>query len=318
METSAHPGPPDWESGSARPVRLENPEGTAAAWIAVEHGANCIAYTVRRAGGWVDVFHSAPRAELAAFPSRYGCPVLFPFPGYVRGASYTWGGVRRALPPNVPGTPHHAHGFAHDRPWVVADVSASHLTAELRTPTALRPDERRAYPFEVMLRITVELREDALHIRLEARNDGKMAAPVGLGLHPYFATGPEARSSWRARLPGRSVRLLSADAAADNLGEAAACLGLPPTDRALLVGASDLGENPIVRLERAQGDLAVTCTLADGFTHVLLYAPAGRASVAIEPLTCAPGAAAEGGVRRGLLPGETLRAALVTRLEPSR
>jgi len=312
--------PPDPTISRDTLVRLEDPSGEAAAWIAPEHGANCVAYAVRHAGTWVQLLHSPDPAALDSFPTRFGCPILFPFPGYVTDSVYVWRGVTRVLPANLPGTAQFAHGFAHDRPWRIESVSPAKFEAEMNTARDLGALERSAYPFDVRLRVTVELRDRALVMRLEATNDGRDDAPVGLGLHPYFdAAALGERSTVHVRLPSGSVRTLSAGPAASEGTELGPDVQMPSTGRAFLGTASGLGDETVVSIAGPRADRSVRLSFLQGFRHLVIYAPADRPSVALEPLTSAHSAASrpEGDPSglAALRSGASLRAAVIIRLE---
>jgi len=83
--------PPGWEADEGRLLRFADPSGAAIAWFAPEFGGNCIGYAVRRAGGWAQIIHVAGPQVLRESPTRFGIPILFPFPGHVRGSRYTPG-----------------------------------------------------------------------------------------------------------------------------------------------------------------------------------------------------------------------------------
>ena len=82
-------------------VRLSDAHGAALAWIAPEAGANCIAFAVRRASEWVNLLFSAGPDALRSRPTRFGIPLLAPFPGLLPGGSYTWRGIEYRLAPNA-------------------------------------------------------------------------------------------------------------------------------------------------------------------------------------------------------------------------
>jgi aldose 1-epimerase len=246
---------------------------------------------------WIDqqwrhlLFIERPDA-LRARPTRYGCPVLFPFPGYVRNARYHWCDSTRTLPINGPDGRSHVHGFAHDRPWRVVDTGDGSVTLELATSRDLTIAEQNAYPFDIVLRQGVTLSNRVLTIALEATNKGSDVAPVGLGLHPYV--DPSILNSPRldlvAGLPGASRRILDGSVPT---GELQAVPSNAWTLRGLeepVICLTDLGDDASALLHGADGRI-VHCALDAGWTDIVLYAPPDQPSVALEPLTCALSAA---------------------------
>ena len=198
--------PPGWEQDAGRLLRFADPDGEAIAWLAPEFGGNCVGYAVRRTAGWQQILHAAGPEALRAAPTRFGLPILFPFPGHVRNSRYHWAGVEHRLPPNVPGRHHYVHGFAQFHPWRVERSGADGVIAEFSTLTDLPDNAAAGYPFAVSLRLTLQLTAGKLLVRLAATNEGEEEAPVGLGLHPYFALDALGgdRTAVRAWLPGRS------------------------------------------------------------------------------------------------------------------
>lgn len=309
------PTPPGWEDAPQRLVRLVDPSGEAAAWVVGDLGANCIAYAVRRPDGWVQVLDPGTPGALAGRPTRFGCPVLFPFPGHARGARYRWGGVERALPPNGAGSGDYTHGFAPRLPWRVEGASPDAIACEFLTTRDLPGGtEAAGYPFAVRLRLAVRLADRALTIALTATNEDTRAAPLGLGLHPYIAIAAlgGVRAAVRAELPGHAEhRLAGPIPTGERLAVAGREVGLPPLGETLLVPRTDLGPRPEAILRGQADGPRVRLACIEGVRDLLLFAPPTENSVSLEPLATAPGAASQPeGHPDGLLalaPGATHR-----------
>lgn len=311
-------GPPGWEGRGAQLIRIVDPLGGAVAWLAPDCGANCVGYAVRRpGGGWVQVFHVAGPRALRERPDRSGCPVLAPFPGLLPRARYRWAGATYALPPNTPGGAGTLHGFAHTRPWRFVERDPTAATVELATATDLDADARAGYPFDLRLRLTARLADAALTLDLAATNEGDRAAPVGLGLQPYFAVDPLGgdRARVRACLAGRAERLLSPPLPTGGLRPIASpVVAVPPVAGKVLIARTDLGDDPRAHLVGPDGGGRVVLTAVAGVRDLLLFAPPGQPAIALSPLSCAPSAAAlpEGDPDGlpALPPGATLRLAV--------
>src|SRR4051794_25598932 len=86
--------PPGWEAiaDAALLHRIEAPSGGAVAWVCPEIGGNTVAYAVEVGGEWLQVLGIATPDVLREDSSKYGLPVLFPFPGRMRTGRYRWGG----------------------------------------------------------------------------------------------------------------------------------------------------------------------------------------------------------------------------------
>ncbi|MEO6061665.1 MAG: aldose 1-epimerase [Thermoflexales bacterium] len=268
---------PGW-AGSAL-IRLADPQGAALAWIAPEAGANCLAFAVMRAGGWVNLLFSAGPDALRSRPTRFGIPLLAPFPGLLPGGRYTWRGAEYRLAPNAADGHSFAHGFAHDRPWRIVRRTASDVELTVSLPAALSAAERAGYPFEIDLWARFSLEAGTLRIEFGAVNRGRDPAPLGLGLHPYFPVTSlaEHREALMVELPGFSE-----------------AVPMPPQGRALLEICPNVGDAHVARLGVARGDPAIELGVTAGARALAIYAPADQPSASIEPTTCALSAMARG------------------------
>jgi aldose 1-epimerase len=274
----------------------------------------------------------APPDVLREYPSRYGFPVLFPFPGHVRNQRYQWNGQEHVVPPTYPGGSNAVvHGFAHVRPWQMVRETPRRVVCELRTPADLDEAQAESYPFTVRVLLTVSIEDDGLTVRLAAYNEGEEPAPLALGLHPYIGEGvlgPD-RSQVRVELPGRTERVRSQSdppILAERRPASSDPVAIVPVGQTMLAARTDLSEDHHGSTARVTGLPAiggsdgwtVELWMDDGFKDVLLFAPDTQPSVSIEPHTHAPGAASQpeghpdGLV--GLEPGETLQATARLRL----
>ncbi len=308
--------PPHWDAAAVSPLRLEDPGGTAIAWVAPGHGGNCVGYIVRRGDAWAPVLAGTSARALRQRPTRHGCPVLFPFPGHALGARYAWGGRTYVLPVNAPSGPHHVHGFAHTHAWQVLAQAPASVTLGFSTATDLRPDERAAYPFDVRLTLRVSVAGGALGLELEATNVGDRGAPVGLGLHPYVDPGllGGRRAGVRACLPGTGERVLRGGVPTGEVRVVGPeAIAAPPEGASALVARTGFVDGAAAWLGVNGAPASVRLTVREGFREMLLFAPAEDATLSLEPLTSPISGAsqAEGhpDALPALAPGARLRAA---------
>ena len=92
----------------------------ALAQIAPHLGFNCFAFTSHVVERVVDVLDASP--EFAAGgqkPSHHGIPLLFPFPGRIRDASFEFGGQRYELQLKGAGRT----AYSARAPWAVCPYS---------------------------------------------------------------------------------------------------------------------------------------------------------------------------------------------------
>ncbi|CAN5597276.1 aldose 1-epimerase [soil metagenome] len=130
-----------------------------------------------------------PSAELGW--GHWGCYPLLPWSNRIPGGHLRYGSLVADLPVNWPDGSA-IHGLAASRPWTVLDRSA--VTAEMEVlaiegPYRVRGSQRLA------------LEADRLTLRLQATNEADEAVPVGIGIHPWFRSGP-VRLAADQRWPG--------------------------------------------------------------------------------------------------------------------
>ena len=334
--------PPGWEGAAEALFTITSPDGDAFAWICPEIGGNAIAYAVRVGDDWVHVLDVPPSPSvLRDIPSRYGLPILYPFPGGMRGGTYQWSGQTRRVPPTYPtgsdpdGATVVIHGFAHIRAWRFVEQTAGSIVLDFRTPEALDPERAASYPFQTRLVHTISLGPDGLKSELVAHNLGSEDAPLALGLHPYFGAGVlgSDRSVVQVDLPGRSTRTRSVPAAGGRAAMdggkepvAAAPIGICKQGETMHASRTDLGPYPAVATVKNLPPLAgrdgwtVTLTMDAGFRDILMFAPPLQTSISIEPQSHMPGNCSlpEGHPEglEGLAPGATRTATAWIRLVP--
>ena len=312
--TDAPETPPGWESEAEHLVTITDPSGVARAWFTPSLGGNTLAFAVRVKGAWVQVLAYADPATVQKQPTRYGCAVLFPFPGHMRGGQYQWGGTTYTLPGPLGSAGTITHGFAQKHPWHVTATTANSVTARFETPADLAPDEREAYPFPVVMTETVQITNGMLHISLEATNTGVEPIPVGIALHPYFAVTAlgGARDGVRVSLAGATERLLSPPIPTGETRPASGAFTAVPVSTvdtrsrtAFAAGAEDTltGTTGRVRFMHEEG-----------VRDLLYFAPPWQESLSLEPHSLMPSAASypEGhpdGLP-ALAPGDTVRLAV--------
>ncbi len=294
MQGDSPQRPPGWETYGDTLVRLADPEGGAAAWVAPGYGANCVAFMVCTAGRWIDVLHNDGPQALAERPSRYGCAVLFPFPGHMQDFRYAWRGETLVIPRRGSTALSFAHGFAHTHAWRVTEIAPDRVLATFATPDDLAPDERAGYPFDIRLTQTVALAGKTLRIGLHATNTGAHAAPVGLGLHPYFAVAALGgdRIQVRVDIPGRLERhaLALPVPTSEKRPVTTPTVTAPPMGETALIARTGLDRHERATLIGPTGKRIVALTFIEGVRDVVYFAPADQPSLSVEPRSCASSA----------------------------
>ena len=206
------------------------------------------------------------------------------------------------LPVNRPQDGTAIHGLSRDRPWRVAEATASRAGLE---------QEVAAAPFRYRARLAMTAEERGFVLDLHVANAGEEALPFGAGWHPWFARPRGTRLAFRAtHRCTHDARCLPVSAAAVKGldGGEDAFLGLD-THFAGWDGVARIAWPGLTLTMTAQGDLA---------PNLQVYAPRDRAVLCVEPSSHLPDAVnrpelAPLGPMRPLAPGAALSGRIVLR-----
>ncbi len=250
--------------------------------------------------------------EAAGMPDGGRGQVLAPWPNRVADGSYSWDGTDRQLPLTEVANHNAIHGLVRWLGWQVADRDDARVTLS----TTVWPTP--GYPFLLTVSATYRLDDEGLSVELRARNEGAGAAPYGVGQHPYLATASERVDDVTLTLPART-RLLVDDrgnpVGREDVGGTPYDFraGRPIGDLTLDTAYTDLlpGDDGLVRVRLEDPDgsgvelrSGAGTRWVQAFTGDTLPAPRRRAALAVEPMSCPPGAFVSGEDLVTLSPGD--------------
>lgn len=256
----------------------------------------------------VDVLRPTPAAAMGRVSRTASFP-LVPWSNRVPGGRLTFAGRTWQLRRNSDdGTAE--HGAVAEYPWHVASQTAGRIALHLESAAVVGVN----FPWAFDTELTYEVTGPDLVVGTAIVNRDSAPFPAGLGHHPYFV---------RRLLPGAEpARLVLGASAAYPLRGCVATGPAGPldartdfgTERAVGDCALDdcltgFGDSPF-RARIRHGELALTMTADEDYSHLVVYVPRGREYFAVEPVTHANGAhgLAERGVvghgLRVLEPGE--------------
>jgi aldose 1-epimerase len=129
--------------------------------------------------GTTPLMRSTTPGELGSARLSASYP-LVPYSNRIGHRHFRWGGKEYTTASNFDDNPHSVHGVAWLRAWDV--VSSS--TTELVLRHEHKADEHWPFPFVVKQHF--HLTPQQLSVQLVFTNTAEIAAPVGLGWHPYF------------------------------------------------------------------------------------------------------------------------------------
>lgn len=259
----------------------------------------------------VDGVDLVPRyPDDAPAPAASGV-VLVPWPGRIRGGRYSFDGVEHQLAISEPALGNASHGllrFGVYQPLEEGDERVI-LGADIVPQTG--------YPFHLRTRVTFLLERSGVRVTHEIENVGAAAAPVALGVHPYFQIGDVSTADLIVQSSGTTTLVLDDHKL--------------PVDEVSVDDATDLRagrrlgdlslDNGYRGLERdAEGRARHTLTAPDGrrleiwqdegFRWVQVFTtdryPGHPLAVAIEPMTAPANAFATGTDLEILQPGSVL------------
>jgi aldose 1-epimerase len=291
--------------------------------VLVEVGGGLRTYRV----GGVDLIDGYGPEEIC--PGSAG-KVLAPWPNRIRDGRYVFDGEQQQLALSEPPRHNAIHGLVSWLPWQCVAQSAESVTLECLVPA------QPGYPWPLRLRTQWSVGPEGLRVTHEASNLGPVAAPFGLGVHPYLKLPGVAVDDVVLHVPGRSRLLLdgrllpigAAKVAGSDydfteprrIGPAILdiAFGDVVVDPATVEGAT----HPLVPQPATAGRSVVTLSTVDGsaairvwadsayrwwqvFTGDTLHGERLRRSVAVEPMTCPPDAFRSGRDVVVLEPGAT-------------
>lgn len=282
---------------AANVVEICDPASGARARILASLGFNCFS--------WQPVLADGPREMLWAHPdfasgnerpSGSGIPLLFPFPGRIGQAKYSFGGRDYALEPGD-AFGNAIHGFVHKRPWRVLEHAPARVVGEFQASVD-DPSILAHWPSDFRIRVTYEVRGHELFSNIQFQNTGDRPLPCGFGTHTYF------------RLP------LAAGAAVDDTLVYAPVSKIWELKDMLATGKmlpispeTDLNGGPIAGrtfdtsyaglsaeadgwyhtwIREPQSGRTVTQLFDRQFTQCIVYIPPHREAICLEPYTCLP------------------------------
>jgi aldose 1-epimerase len=213
-------------------------------------------------------------------PLDAACFPLAPYCNRIREGRFAFAGRDIVLPPNFPPERHSIHGLAWRRPWRVESQ------AESKCVIVDDYDGAGPWPWAYRAEQRVRLGDRGCAITLVLTNRGDTAMPAGIGLHPYFRRGAEARVRFAADhvlLSDPECLPTGVTAPADHFAHFRHGATLPSeTVDHCFAGWS--GEATI------EDDLGTIAINASGAPHLHFYAPADGSALCCEPVSHTPDA----------------------------
>ena len=302
---------------SVETVTLVDDAAGTSARILPGQGFNCYGFTAHVEGRPIEVLWAAQRFEQGGQrASGSGIPLLFPFPGRIRGTQLQWESRTYELTAGD-GRGNAIHGFVHERPWRVTASSPREATGEFQASVD-DPSVLDRWPADFRIRATYSLDANTLAARIEMENPDSRPLPCGLGAHPYFCTplGGASGDDCIVTLPAAKRWEMVDMIATGKLLDVDADTNLAGGKR---FGETTL-DNGFSQLAFRDGwcagsifdpgsGLTMTIRFDDALRECVVYNPPHREAICIEPYSCIcdPFRLAQEGIDAGLrvlAPGE--------------
>lgn len=222
------------------------------------------------AGLWLGtepVLSSLPGDQMQTVRQSASYP-LVPFSNRIGHGQLQWAGTSHPLIKNFEPEPHTIHGVGWQRPWAVLE------STEQFALLSFEHKADAAWPFDFDCSQAFKLEAGALEMTLSITNQSPVAAPVGLGWHPYFPKRPgtEVQFSATGRWEMGSDKLPT---------HREAHPGLHQTLESLTVDHCFDGWGGVLTLH----DSVLRVRVSSALSRLVVYTTPQRDNIAVEPVS---------------------------------
>lgn len=277
-------------------ITIRDSASGAEAEVLVGLGFNCFRFRVSAGDQSIDAIWSEPGFEKGdKRASGSGIPILFPYPGRLRGRTLSWGGRESRLEGDD-GRGNAIHGFVHTRPWRVIEQTGCRVVGQ-SWASHDEPGLSDCWPADFRLTAAYEVSGQTLQAAYEVENPGDETLPCGLGLHPYFCVplGGGQADVCRVQVPASSRWELADMLPTGNLlpleSPESFRTGISFGDMAfddVFTGLKFSNGFCTCRVMDPNSGRQVKVAFDDAFGQCVVYNPPHREAVCIEPYTCVP------------------------------
>jgi aldose 1-epimerase len=279
----------------------------SSARVLVSQGFNCFSWRPVLSDGQREMLWAEDGFEHGdKRPSSGGNPILFPFPGRIGGAVFTFEGREYRLEPSD-AFGNAIHGFVYTRPWRVVEKQDARIVSEFQASV----DDSAIlhhWPADFLIRVSYEVRGQGLISDIHYENTGDSALPCGFGTHAYFRLPLSDRSNVSDTLVTAPVskywvleRMIPTGQQLPVRPDESLTAGLRLVEHqfdTVFTGLSTASDGRVyTRLTDPTSGRTLMQTFDTAFTQCVIYTPGHRQAICLEPYTCVPDAirlAAEG------------------------
>ena len=244
--------------------------------------------------------------------------LLFPFASRIPEGKYVFFNKEYALAQNDPNHASAIHGLVRKQHFHLTEQVIHDNEASIKFHYSLR--NAIGYPFDIDFSVQYGFQAGGkFTLTYEAKNVGNDPAPVMFGWHPYFRLGNEMVDAWKIDIP--SDEIISFDDDMIPVGKELSPISGPTSlfkktlDNCFVVKTS--GETSVTKLisDNQNVTLVIEQETGEGkFNHLVIYTPAERDCVAIEPLTANVNSFNNGDGLNVLAPGNSIKGTIGVKL----
>jgi aldose 1-epimerase len=285
--------------------------------LAPHKGAGILALFVRRGAEWLSVM---PDARDPACDLEWASFLMVPYSNRIEDGRFAFAGNHHAL---AHGADHAIHGDVRRRAWDVLEADSSHVCCRFRSSEATDMN----WPWNFSVRAEYDVSDALFTSRLLLRNRSDEPFPAGFGWHPYFRRSlTQADEPLELRIRASAVY----PDAHDTRIPSGPPTSLPPEldfregrtlDPERFIDACLCGYDGNGWIAWPRTGLRLRFHCSPYLDHLVLFNPAGKPYVAMEPVTNANNGVnlfSQGDPTSGVVvlqPGESLEARWVLEVE---
>ena len=279
-------GGPAPQAAGLAVLRMSSPAGLEAEFVP---DAGMVGCSLRHRGAEL----LGQRAGMSAYLQRgatFGIPLLAPWANRlgadvyeVAGSTVSVTGVRGV---HRDGNGLALHGLlAAAGGWQVTTATGGADRARIVARLAFTGEraEFPAFPFPHDLEVAVDLVDTRLSITTTVTPTTSKDVPIAFGWHPYFTLPGVPRSDWRVHLPFRTRLELDDRSLPTGSRQAVSFADAPLGERTFDDLFADVAPGDTAWI--SGGGRRISVTYGEGYPYGVVFAPAGDALIAIEPMT---------------------------------
>ncbi len=150
-------------------------------------GANLVELHLPNAKGEVmQVVDGISTEKEIQYDEKFKSAYLIPFPNRVRDGVYQFRGKQYKLNCNEEALNNAIHGIVYNMPFEVAEEDLTGDILKVKLSLDYKgTDAGYPFPFSLLIQYTLDTTE-GLTVKVDAKNTGTEALPIGFGWHPYY------------------------------------------------------------------------------------------------------------------------------------